>query len=184
VRSVEPLRGRDRSLFLIGMPGAGKSTVGPLVARTLSLPFVDLDRRLEEEACQSIPALFSSEGEARFREREAALLARVCVEPPQVVATGGGTPVRSDNLARMRAAGWIVALAASVETLLQRLEHGSGRPLVDGGEGPAGRRGRIEALLGQRTAAYAAAHVTVDTDGCAPEQVARAVCSALERLPC
>lgn len=157
-----------RPIFLIGFMGAGKSTIGRLLADRLARPFVDLDEQIVAEAHATIPELFASEGEAGFRAREAELLARMAGEGAQVVAVGGGAPCHGDNLARMRQAGVVVGLGVSVEEILRRVGSGAGRPLLAGAADP---RAEVERLLARRAADYARAHFTVETTGLPPSQV-------------
>jgi shikimate kinase len=157
------------TLWLVGMMGAGKSTVGPLVAGRLRRPFVDLDEVIAARAGRSIPAVFAEEGEAGFRLREAAALA-AAAGTEAVVACGGGIVVDQANVARLRESGLVAWLAAPAAVLAGRVRDGAGRPLA--GEG--GRE--VAARLAAREAAYAAAaHCRVETAGRTPEEVAEEV---------
>jgi shikimate kinase len=111
----------DRHVFLIGMPGAGKSSVGRLVAEKLGIPFVDLDVEIEREAGRSVREIFLKEGEPAFRELEHDAVVRVAGAPPAVVACGGGVVLREDNLQAMRAGGPIVWLNVPLATLRRRI---------------------------------------------------------------
>lgn len=142
-------------LALAGPMGAGKSTVGALLAGRWGVPFVDLDREIGDPA-----AIFAAEGEAGFRAREHAAL-REATRGTGVLALGGGTVVDPANRALL--AGWrVVVLVASAATLRARLGEDPGRPLL----------GRLEALLAERAEAYATAGVQLATDGLDPEAVA------------
>lgn len=158
----------DRPIFLIGFMGAGKSTIGRLLADRLGRAFVDLDERIAGDAGATIPELFATEGEAGFRRREAALLAEVVKEGAQVVAPGGGAPCHGDNLERMLAAGVVVHLSAAVDEILTRVGEGESRPLLARARD---RRAEVERLLAARVAHYRRAHLTVDTSGLRPSQV-------------
>jgi len=174
----------DTPIFLIGFMATGKSTVGRLVAERLGRRFVDLDERVAERAGMSVPEIFKTQGERAFRDREAATLAEVVGERGVIVACGGGTPCFGDNLARMRAGGVLVALRASMQTVLARaLAPGAPeRPLLavpetargeaqppagqsPPADGPRGPIAAAEALYRERESVYATADVTVDTDG-------------------
>ena len=108
-------------LFLTGPRGSGKSTVARLLADELGWDWLDADEVLETRCGQSIRSLFAAEGEAGFRDREAAVLAELCRLQRHVVATGGGVVLRESNRELLRASGCVVWLTADVETLWQRL---------------------------------------------------------------
>ncbi len=156
-------------LWLIGMMGAGKSTIGHLVARATQLPFVDLDHVIEAAAAMSVSDVFASFGEPGFRERESAALREVAAGAPSVVATGGGVVLAADNVARMRACGLVVWLEATVPTLVGRTEVGADRPLlVD-----TNIEERLADLLRSRAGAYSsAAHARISNDDKDPDEVA------------
>ncbi len=149
--------------------GAGKSTVGPLVAERLGRGFADLDEVVAAAVGCSIPEVFAAEGEPGFRRREAAALAEWAGREA-VVACGGGVVIDPANVALLRRSGRVAWLAAPAEVLAGRLGGGEGRPLA--GEGEAG----VASLLASREAAYAAAaHWRVDTAGRAPAEIAEEV---------
>jgi len=108
-------------LFLIGARGSGKSTVGPILASRLSVPFADVDECIESESSMSIAEIFTVEGEAAFRDREATMLKRLVSRSPSVISTGGGVVVRPENLDMLRT-GFVVWLQGSPEHLWQRIE--------------------------------------------------------------
>ncbi|HLT57769.1 MAG TPA: bifunctional shikimate kinase/3-dehydroquinate synthase, partial [Limnochordales bacterium] len=164
------------NIVLIGFMGAGKSTVGRRLAARLGRPFVDLDAVIEETAGMPIPAIFAREGEAGFREREAAAVRAVAQRKGQVIATGGGAVMRRDNLAALRAAGTLVWLRAPLETLLERAKAEGRRPLLAAGEAAAAR------LYDERLPVYALADVVVDaTDD--PDAVAAQIEQRLAGVP-
>jgi shikimate kinase/3-dehydroquinate synthase len=165
------------SLLLNGFMGAGKSTVGRLVAARAGVPFVDLDEAIEAAAGATVAALFAAEGEAGFRRREAEALSAVLAGPPQVVALGGGALLDRARRREALARAVVVTLGAGAETLAART-HGTGRPLLDAAPD---RAARIRELLEARGEAYAEAHARVETDGRSPEQVAEAVLTAWAR---
>jgi shikimate kinase len=119
-----------RHLYLVGAMGSGKTTVGELVAQRLGMFFTDLDRDVEWMAGQTIAELFAQRGEEAFRRLEREALAWTIVLMDTVVATGGGVVLREDNRALMRRKGWVIYLRASPETLWQRLQHATDRPLL------------------------------------------------------
>ena len=166
------------NILLTGFSGTGKSRVGQAVARAFGWRSVDTDDRIARDAGKPIAAIFQDDGEPAFRERERALLREATDGQRQVVATGGGAFVDSDNAGLMLQSGVVVCLEARPETILQRLQSEAGgssspavRPLL---EGPDPLE-RIRALKAERQAAYARAHWTVHTDGLSIEQVAREV---------
>src|SRR6188508_647890 len=116
-------------VFLTGFMGAGKTTVGRLVAARLDVPFVDLDDVVAEAAGAPVREIFSGRGEAEFRRLESLALESVG-DGSAVVATGGGTPCHSGNLGAMRRRGLVVALAVSLDTAYQRIGDPSTRPLL------------------------------------------------------
>ena len=158
----------DVPLFLVGFMATGKTTVGRILAARLGWKLVDLDEVIVRDAGQSVPRIFETEGEAGFRAREARALGEVSRERKIVVATGGGAACREDNLRAMLAAGRVVALAITPEEAVRRARGGAGRPLLAGADPLAA----ATALLAARSPFYARAHLTVDTVGRAPEDVA------------
>jgi shikimate kinase len=159
-----------RSLFLIGMMGAGKTTVGRLLARELRFDFVDADRELEARSGVPIPTIFSVEGEAGFRRREAALLDELTQRPHIVLATGGGAVLDADTRRRLRERGLVLFLRASSDEIHRRTRNDRSRPLLQS----ADLRTRIDELLAQREPLYAeTAHVTVLSAAANPKRLVR-----------
>jgi shikimate kinase len=111
----------DKSIFLIGYRGTGKTTVAELLAGQLGWSWIDADDEIERRAGKSIAAIFAEEGEPAFREREAAVVAEVCRLPRTVVALGGGAVLSEANRAAIQLAGIVVWLRATVATLAERL---------------------------------------------------------------
>lgn len=167
----------SRLLVLIGLMGAGKTTVGRECARRLGRPFVDTDDLVTAMAGMPIEAIFADGGELRFREMEHGVVADVCASPePLVVACGGGTPLDADNRRALRSAGVVIWLRAPAATLLTRVGDGSSRPLLR--DDPAAALARLERL---REPGYrAAAHAEVETAGLDIAGVASAVLSVFE----
>jgi len=161
-----------RPIFLLGFMAVGKSTVGPLLARVLGVPFLDLDESIEKAAGLPIPEIFQREGEEWFRIRENQAL-KETLGKPVVVATGGGIVARAENW-RYLQRGITVALVASPEALRFRLGKGEGRPLFD----PAS----WEALLSEREPLYKRAHVIVDTTCISPWEVVEKILEALNDM--
>lgn len=167
---MDPAPGMN--LVLIGLMGSGKTAVGRRLAERLGRPFVDLDDEIAAAAGRSIPELFDTEGEAGFRAREAAAVATVAARSGQVIATGGGVVLDSDNIAALRASGAVVWLDVELDELARRVGEGARRPLLTGD--PAGR---LMALADERAPRYRAAAHHVVAAGGSREQVAEDVLS-------
>lgn len=168
---------RGETVWLVGMMGAGKSSVGPRLAAQLGRPFVDLDAAIEAAAGRSIAELFASEGEAAFRKREREAIERVAGQG-LVVALGGGAVAQPGAVERLLATGRLVYLRARPETLAARVGSDAARPLLAGLDGP-GRLARLRSLLAAREGAYLRASVVFDTDGLGPDEVARTLAQRL-----
>ncbi len=155
-------------VYLVGMPGSGKSTVGPELARRLGVPFIELDEEVERAAGSSVREIFEREGEARFRELEAAALVEVASQDPSVVSCGGGVVLEPANRVTLRATGEVVFLSVPLDVLRGRIAPSTDRPLIR-------TEGDLERLSREREALYRefAAHV-VDASGPA-EEVAAAI---------
>ncbi|MGZ8593598.1 MAG: shikimate kinase [Actinomycetota bacterium] len=157
-------------VYLVGMPGSGKSTVGPALAARLGVPFVELDAEIERTAGSTVREIFDREGEARFRELEAAALTEAATRDPSVVSCGGGVVLEPANRITLRATGEVVFLSVPVEVLRERVRRAADRPLIR-------EAGDLERLFRDREPLYRefAAHV-VDASGPAPD-----VAEAIER---
>lgn len=167
----------EGSIFLVGMMGAGKTTIGRALAQKLRRPFVDTDRILVERTGVPIATIFEIEGEAGFRRRESAILAEVAREPGRVVATGGGIVLDPANREAMRAHGTVLYLRARVDSLWERLRHDTTRPLLSTPE----PRETLARLLEQRDPLYAqAAHLVVDTGPQSAANLVNRIVAALE----
>jgi shikimate kinase len=157
------------TIILIGFMGAGKTSVGQLVARALGREFVDTDLLVQRQARMDINEIFQHEGEEGFRRREAAAIDRAIAIPGRVVAVGGGAVLSAENRTALKQAGLLVYLRATPETLAGRLVGATDRPLLDSGD----RVGRIRDLLVARGPIYeTAGDLVVDTDRQSPEQSA------------
>jgi shikimate kinase len=138
------------NLFLVGLPGAGKSTLGRQLARRLHKRFVDADTELEQRLGVSIPTIFEIEGEAGFRDREETTIAELTALEGIVLSTGGGAVLRPGNRARLKANGTVVYLHAEPATLWARIRHSRNRPLLQTSD----PLGRLAELYAQRDALY------------------------------
>jgi shikimate kinase len=160
------------------MMGAGKSTVGPALARRLGHRFADTDAEIERVAGCSIADLFAAEGEDVFRTRERAAIDALAGERV-VVALGGGAIAQPGASAHLAGTGTVVYLRARPETLLARLGDCSGRPLL-AGVPPGDRLERVKALLAERADAYESAALVIDTDALSAAALADEVARRIE----
>jgi shikimate kinase len=148
------------TIFLVGMMGAGKTTVGKTLAQRAGLEFIDTDRVLVERTGVPIATIFEFEGEEGFRRRESGVLAELAARPGCVIATGGGAILADENRRLMRREGTVVYLRARLESLWERTRHDSGRPLLATDD----PKGTLAGLLEKRDPLYReAAHIIVDT---------------------
>jgi len=150
-----------RSIVLIGMMGAGKSSVGRRLAARLAIPFVDADSEIEDAARMTVPEIFATHGEPRFRAAEARVIARLLESGPQVLATGGGAFMNPDTRAAIGAKGVSVWLHADLDVLIRRLKRRStaDRPLLNTTQPSE----TLERLVAERYPVYAQADVTVQS---------------------
>ena len=146
-----------RSVVLVGMMGAGKSTIGRRLAARLRLPFLDADTEIEAAAGMSIPDIFETHGEPHFRDGEARVIARLLDGGPSVLATGGGAFLREETRERIRRKAISVWLKADVDTIMRRVRRRSDRPLLQ----TADPTGTVERLVGEREPFYQAADLTI-----------------------
>lgn len=148
-----------RTVVLVGLMGAGKSSVGRRLAQHLDLPYVDADREIEAAAGCSIEEIFERHGEAAFREGERRVIARLLAGPLQVLAAGGGAFMNPDIRRRVRESALSVWLRAELDLLTERCRRRSNRPLLKGQD----MRQRLHELMIERYPVYAEADVVVDT---------------------
>lgn len=161
--------GAPRILVLAGFMGAGKTTVGRIVAARLGWPFVDTDDWIERDAGQPVTAIFAQQGEAAFRRLERNACARAAQLERHVIATGGGALLDPETRTAFQASGLVIGLRAELETILRRIDDAGQRPLF------GGDRARLEALFAARAPIYAGLPHQVETDGQTPEAVAEEV---------
>lgn len=155
------MHGKPHIVVLIGMPAAGKTTVGTQLAVALGRRFVDLDAVIAQQTGREVADLLRRDGETALRLHEAEALDRVLADPtPTVLATGGGTPCFHDGLSRMRAVAQVVWLDAPLETLVERALQDGDRPLL--GHTRLEQTVALRELANRRTQTYAQAHVRVD----------------------
>jgi shikimate kinase len=165
-----------RSIVLVGMMGAGKSSVGRRLAARLGIPFIDADMEIEKAAGMSIADIFARHGEPSFRSGEARVIARLLETGPQVLATGGGAFMNPGTRAAVAAKGISVWLAADLDVLVRRLgKRRSERPLLQTGDPAETLRG----LLAQREPVYAQADITVQSRDVAHDAIVADIVTAL-----
>ncbi|MGF1536113.1 MAG: shikimate kinase [Elainellaceae cyanobacterium] len=166
------------NVYLIGMMGAGKTTVGRHLAQLLQYQFFDTDQVVEQAAGQSIAQIFADAGEADFRQMETQVLSKLCAYQRLVVATGGGIVLAQENWSYLHY-GAVVWLNASVDTLYRRLSRDTSRPLL---QRPNPRQ-VLQDLLDERQSRYAQADLVLETEyGEKPQDVARRLLVELDTV--
>ncbi len=164
------------SIFLIGPMGAGKSTSGRLLARTLGMKFIDSDKVIETRTGASIPLIFEVEGESGFRQREKAVIDELTQRHGIVLATGGGSVLAQENREALHNRGIVVYLFASVDHQMERTAHDQNRPLLQTQD----RRGTLENLMQIRDPLYRqTAHLVIETDRLIPKFVVQRILRGL-----
>ena len=150
----------SQNLFLIGMPGAGKTTVGRALARHLGKPFHDSDHEIEMRTGVRVAVIFEIEGEGGFRRREAEIIERMTALENVVLATGGGAVLDPLNRQHLKDRGFVVYLHAAPRELWRRTRHDKSRPLLQGSD----PRSRLEDIYRLRDPLYReTADLVIDT---------------------
>ena len=165
----------EKPLVLVGMMGAGKTTVGRRLASRLGRQFIDSDEEIERAAQMSIPEIFEQRGESEFRAGEMRVIARLLKEKDIVLATGGGAFVNPETRALVKAEAVSVWLKADVDVLFERVSRRANRPLLQ----TADPRGTLEKLVADRYPIYAEADVTVMSRDVPQDNVAGDVVGAV-----
>ena len=167
------------SLILVGMMGAGKSTVGRMLARRLKRSFCDADEEIERRCGVRIPVIFDIEGEAGFRARETQVIAELCALDNAVLATGGGAVLAEENRRRIAAHGTVIYLHARPPHLWQRVRHDRNRPLL----ATADPQRKLEELYAERDPLYReVADLVVDTGRQSVQTLAKDLLARLEGI--
>jgi shikimate kinase len=167
----------DRSIALVGLPGAGKTCVGRRLARRLGLPFVDSDAEIERESGLGVAEIFDRHGEAQFREAERASIAALVAGPPRVIATGGGAFADAQTRRHILDRCVAIWLDADPDTLAGRVGRNGGRPLLRGQDS----RQALTALAERRNPFYAEAHIRLDSGAMSEAAVVERIVEVLER---
>ncbi|SEP32399.1 shikimate kinase [Nitrosovibrio sp. Nv6] len=148
------------NIYLVGMMGAGKTTIGRLLASFLKKTFYDSDREIQKRTGVSIPVIFEIEGEAGFRKREAEMLSELVKMGNIVLATGGGAVLRAENRQMLRRSGTVIYLRATIDDLWRRTRQDKNRPLLQTSD----PRTRLAELYAQRDPLYReTAHIVVES---------------------
>ena len=167
----------NRSLVLVGMMGAGKSSVGRKLALRLALPFVDADAEIEAAAGMTIPEIFEIRGEPEFRSGEARVIARLLDSGPQVLATGGGAYMNPETRKLIAQKGISIWLKAEFDVLMRRIKRRSDRPLLR----TADPESTLKRLIEERYPVYALADLTIESRDVSHEVIVDEVIEALAR---
>ena len=169
----------NRTIVLVGMMGAGKSSIGRRLASEFNLPFVDADTEIEAAAGMSIPEIFEAHGEPYFRSGEARVIARLLEGGPQVLASGGGAFINPQTRALIRARGISVWLKADLDVLLRRIKRRSDRPLLKTDDPEQ----TLSQLIAERYPIYAEADVTIHSRDVSHDAIVADIVAGLaERL--
>jgi shikimate kinase len=166
-------------IFLVGLMGAGKTTIGKQLARALNKQFVDSDREIENHTGASIPLIFELEGEAGFRKREREMIDQLTQRHDTVLATGGGAVLNEDNRHWLRERGVVIYLHATVEQLLERTRMDRNRPLLQT-EDPGAK---LRELMEVRDPLYrGVADIVIDTGDTSVRQVVQDLVKQLDAI--
>lgn len=172
---MTPERKKFKNIFLVGFMGAGKTTVGRILARKLGWRYCDADKVIETVAGKTVSEIFSSHGELHFRDLESETLYSLAGKTKQVIATGGGAVMREENMQAMKRGGVVIYLKAPMSVIWERVRHSKTRPLLNV-DNP------LEAaneLLRERAPSYETADITIDTGNLTPEEAASEIMKRL-----
>ncbi len=169
-----------RSVVLVGMMGAGKSTIGRRLAARLRLPFLDADIEIEAAAGMSIPDIFEIHGESHFRDGEARVIARLLDSGPAVIATGGGAFMREETRNRIRDKAVSIWLKADVEIIMKRVKRRADRPLLQTEDPTA----TVSRLLEAREPFYRTADLTIGSRDVPHDRIVDECIDALRARMC
>jgi shikimate kinase len=169
-----------RSVVLVGMMGAGKSTIGRRLAARLRLPFLDADNEIEAAAGMSIPDIFETHGEPDFRDGEARVIARLLDNGPAVIATGGGAFMREETRNRIRDKAVSIWLKADADTIMKRVKRRADRPLLQT-EDPVAT---VSRLLEAREPVYQGADLTIASRDVPHDRIVEECIDALHARLC
>jgi shikimate kinase len=177
-KAIRTMLGK-RSIVVIGLMGAGKSTIGKRLAQMLGLGFIDADAEIESVSRMSIPELFEAYGEPEFRDLERRVIKRILRSGPRVLATGGGAFMNEATRRTIAKAGVSVWLKAELDVLMERVGRKGNRPLLK----TADPRATMQSLMDQRYPVYGLADVTIQSRDEKKDVMAMEVIEALAQLP-
>jgi shikimate kinase len=166
----------SRSIVLIGLMGAGKTTIGRRLAVHLNLPFSDADQEIETAAGCTVSEIFARHGEPAFRDGERKVIARLLDGERRVLATGGGAFMNAETRALIRERGLSIWLRADIDLLMERVGRRQNRPLLKTGD----PRAVMERLMAERHPVYAQADVVVDSTGAPHDHIVQDVIRAIK----
>lgn len=166
-----------RNIVLVGMMGAGKSSVGKRLAAALDMPFVDADQEIEAAANMTIPEIFETYGEQHFRDGEKKVIARLLRDGPKVVATGGGAIMDPETRARIGRRGISVWLRADIQVLMDRVKRRSNRPLLS----DKNPETVLRRLLKERQPVYASSDITITSRNTPHQTIIEEIIEQLDR---
>ena len=167
------------AIVLVGLMGAGKTTVGRRLAEKLSLAFIDADHEIELAAGQTIPEIFAQHGETYFRDGERKVIARLLENGAQVLATGGGAYMNAETRATIKRNAISIWLRADFDLLMRRVRRRSNRPLLQNDDPEAVMR----KLIAERYPIYAEADITIDSRDVAHTSIVNSIIRSLARWP-
>lgn len=165
----------SRPIILIGLMGAGKSSIGKRLATRMDIPFSDADQEIERAAGKTIMDIFAEDGEQFFRNGECRVIARLLEGGTKVLATGGGAFMNAETRERVAAKGVSVWLKANLDLLMQRVSRRDNRPLLKNGDA----RAVMEKLIAERYPVYALADITIDSRDVAHEAIVDEIIAAV-----
>ena len=166
-----------KNLYLIGFMGAGKSTVARAFEKQYHMKLVEMDEEIVKQEKRAISEIFATNGEAYFRDLETALVKRIASQEDQIISCGGGAVLRLENVKKMKENGVVILLLAQPETILERVQGDSGRPLLQGNMNVQ----YISELMEKRRAVYeSAADLQIETDGKTAVEISREIMDKLK----
>ena len=171
----QDIRINHKLIFLIGFMGSGKSTLGKNLAETLNYDFIDSDLWIEKEQGISIDSIFSSKGEAFFRELELKFIQNLNQFNPTIIATGGGLPCFNGNIEKLKEIGMVIYLKVSPEIIFERIKFDDRRPLLNKQDDHE-KIDFIQNKLKERNVFYLQAHFTIDANHSIEIQLTEITC--------
>ncbi len=167
------------NIFLVGLMGVGKTTIGKQIAKNLKWSFHDSDKAIEEKTGVDIPTIFEFEGEVGFRDREQKMILELTQLKNIVLATGGGAVIREENRNQLKAHGFVVYLHCAIDRILERTKHDLQRPLLQ----TSNPRECLETLLLQRGPLYSeTSNFEIDTGSRPSKEIAVQIVKAYQAL--